>query len=407
MLTNSATFETPGRLLPALQRYGPAWTCAAAGFLSGFTVSLVGQTPAGELIMLAVFPWVTIRSYFVQGWPTRMQQLGWFQLLLILAAITAAGYVVSDLYRATAFENLIRGWARVGFLIMNLIAVAYLIDGRWQRLHVFVLSLYAGSTVNALINGPLHGEWWQFGFGYTTTVFALYACAGRHAALQIIIAVVLGGVSIFLGARSLGAICIVTAGLFALPHARGVWRPIALAGSLLMVVGLLVSASALVIARQDHAGSNVERQSMVELAAELFIASPLVGQGSWFTAGDGLEKLETKRATIDDSFRNYREEEARKLAIHSQLLVALAEGGLLGGAFFLGLAALVLKTLRNLTRSSVPHRAFAILFVLNGTWNLFMSPFSGVARLEIALLVAACLLVILQRQGELSEDYRE
>lgn len=407
MLINSATLEAPVRPVPALQRYGPAWTCAAAGFFSGFTVSLVGQTPAGELLLLGVFPWVLIRGAFIRGWPTRMQQLGWFTLLLILAAITAAGYVISDLYRATAFENLIRGWARVGFLIIDLVAVAYLIDGRWQRLHIFVLSLYAGSTLNALVNGPLHGEWWQFGFGYATTIFVLFACAGRHAVLQMFIAAILGTVSIFLGARSLGAICIVTAGLFALPHARGVWRPIAFAASLALVAGLLFTASALVIAKQDHVGSNVERQSMAELAAELFIGSPLVGQGSWFTAASGLERLERKRTTIDASFRGYREEEARKLAIHSQLLVALAEGGLLGGAFFLGLAALVLKTLRNLTRSSVPHRSFTILFVLNGTWNLFMSPFSGVARQEIALLVAACLLVILQRQGELPEEYRE
>jgi hypothetical protein len=36
-----------------------------------------------------------------------------------------------------------------------------------------------------------------------------------------------------------------------------------------------------------------------------------------------------------------------------------------------------------------------------------MSPFSGIARTEIVLAICACLLVILQRQGELSEDYSE
>lgn len=408
MLVNIASVETPpGRLQLVLQRHGPAFTCALAGFLSGFTLSFGGQMPIGELVLFAVFPWALTRACFLRAWPSRLQQLGWFKLLLLLSAITATGYVVSDLYRSTEFENLSRGWARVAFLIIDLIAIAYLIDRYWQRLQAFVLALYIGATVNAVINGPLYGEWWQFGVGYTTTIVLLFALAGRNAVLQIVVAAALGTVSIFLGARSLGGICLVTAGLFALPHARGIWRPIALLGSVALVTVLLFVANALVIAKQDHAGSNVERQSMIATAVDLFIESPLIGQGSWFTAAHGLEYLEQKRAELDESFRGYRDEEARKLSIHSQLLVALAEGGLLGGAFFFGLTALTLKTLRNLTRSSVPHRAFTILFVLNGAWNLFMSPFSGVARVEIALLVAACLLVILQRQGELSEDYRE
>jgi O-antigen ligase len=120
-----------------------------------------------------------------------------------------------------------------------------------------------------------------------------------------------------------------------------------------------------------------------------------------------ISRIEEKRQALESTFRGYTAEEARKLSIHSQLLVSLAEGGILGGAFFLGLGALVLKTLRSLTVSSVPYRAFLFYIVLTGAWNLLMSPFSGVARVEIALLVCTGLLVILQRQGELPEDERE
>jgi hypothetical protein len=68
---------------------------------------------------------------------------------------------------------------------------------------------------------------------------------------------------------------------------------------------------------------------------------------------------------------------------------------------------LVLKTTRTLIRHAMPYRAFILYLVVAGGWNLLMTPFSGVVRVEIAILVGACLLVILQRQGELEEDFRE
>jgi O-antigen ligase len=120
-----------------------------------------------------------------------------------------------------------------------------------------------------------------------------------------------------------------------------------------------------------------------------------------------ISRLEERRARLDPTFKGYSDEEARQLSIHSQLLVALAEGGILGGAFFLGMGALLFKTMRSLVRYSAPCRAFLLYLVIAGCWNLLMSPFSGVARVEISLAICACLLMILQRQGELAEDYRE
>lgn len=389
------------------EKYGPGALCGATGFLSAFTVSLGGQMPIGELLLMLVFPWVVIRGYMARGWPTRLQQLGWFQLLLVLATFTAVGYLVSDLYRSTPFNNLVRGWARVGFLLVDLVAVVYLIDSSWQRLRIFVLALYVGRVVDALINGPLFGEWWKFGFGYATTIFAFFFMAGRSIVLQVTVAGGLALLNFVLGARSLGAVCLIIGGLLCLRYVRGVWRPIAFFGSISLAIALSVAANALILENQDHAGSNTERQSMIETSADLFVGSPLIGQGSWFTATGLISKLEERRAIHDPTFRGYTPEEASQLTIHSQLLTALAEGGILGGAFFFGLGALLLKTTRTLMWHAVPCRAFLLFLVLGGLWNLLMSPFSGVARIEIALLVCACLLVILQRQGELVEEDRE
>lgn len=407
MVAHAAALEPSSRWAVSLQRSGPAIACAVAGFLSAFTVPIVGQMPVGELLLMTVFPWVLVRTYFRREWPARLQQLGWFRLLLLMMGTMAVGYVVSDLYRETRFDNLARGWARVGFLAIDLVAISYLIDRSWQRLRLFVIALYVGGTINALVSGPLYGEWWKFGFGYTTSALVLLALAGRAGGIQVAVAMLLGIVNLALGARSLGAICLLTGGLFGMNYTRGIWRTIAVLGSLGITVGLLFVANATIVDNQNHAGSNIERRSMIETAAEAFVSSPFIGQGSWFTSTDLIRRLEENRAAIDASFRGYTEEEARKLAIHSQLLVALAEGGILGGVFFLGLGGLILKTLRSLVYFSVPCRALVFYLVLNGGWNLLMSPFSGVARVEIALLICTCLLVVLQRQGELSEDFRE
>jgi hypothetical protein len=397
----------PSAVGSLLKSWGPAALCVLIGFLSAFTIPLVGQIPVGELILFAILPWVLVRTYAQRGWPTRIQQLGWYRLLLVLVGFMAVGYVISDLYRATSGDNLARGWARVAFLAVDLVTIVYLINGSWRRLHVFIFALYVGNTVNALLAGPLFERWWEFGIGYTLSAIAIFACAGLPVLIQSGVAGVFGAASLVLGARSLGGICLMTAVLFGMRSARGFIRPLAYLCAAGAMAALVFAANTVVVQNEDKSASNVERQSMIEAAGEAFIGSPLIGQGSWFTASRLLARLEERRENLDPTFHGYSPEEARQLSIHSQLLVALAEGGILGGSFFLVYGALLLKTLRTLMRNSMPHRAFVFYLVIDGLWNLCMSPFSGVARVAIALAVGVCLLVILQRQGELSEDYRE
>jgi len=319
----------------------------------------------------------------------------------------ALGYVVSDLYRNTPSDNLERGWARVAFLGVDLVGIPYLIDRSWGRLQIFLLALYLGDAVNALIGGLPFEDWWKFGLGQVAAALVLFAFAGRGRMLQIAAALGMAGLSFLFGARSLGGICLLTAGLFGVHYARGILRPIALFASLGTAIVLLVAANSIILSHQEHEGSNIERRSMLETAGDAFVSSPLIGQGSWFIATRKLAELEANRAYRDPRFRHYTPEEARTIAIHSQILVALAEGGILGGAFFLGYAALLLKSLGTLLRHSVPFVALSAYIVFTGFWNLLMSPFSGVARVEIVLIVCNCLLLILQRQGELADVYRE
>jgi hypothetical protein len=394
-------------LVAAIKGATPATLCGVVGALSAFTVPIVGLLPVGELVLILVFPWVILQLVSNRAWPTRMQQLSWYKLLLVLVGVMETGYILSDLYRGTSNENLARGWARVGFLGIDLVAIAFLIDGSWTRLRIFIFALYFANSLNGMLTNPIDERWWEFGVGPSVTALTLFLCAGRPVFIQVGIALALGALGMSLGARSLGGICLLTAVLFSLNRARGVLRPVALIGAGCALAALLFAANAVILSNLEKTNSNVERRSMIETAGEAFLESPFIGQGSWFTATNMISRLEEHRARLDPTFHGYSEDEARQISIHSQILVALAEAGILGGSFFIFYGGLLIKTIRTLTRFPVPRRAFTLYFVINGLWNLCMSPFSGVARTEIVLAICACLLVILQRQGELSEDYIE
>jgi hypothetical protein len=407
MISVSSQENNLPKLLALIRNGGPVVLCALAGFLSAFTVPIVGLLPVGELVFLLIFPWVVIRAFLCRGWPTRFQQLRWYKILFLSLGFMLLGYIVSDLYRGTSSDNFIRGWARVGFLVVDLVTIGYLIDGSWRRLYVLAFALYLGNIADAVISGPLAGEWWKFGVGYPLCALALFAVAGRATGWQLLVAAVMGALSLVLGSRNLGGICFLTAGLFWLRHTRGVLRLGALAVTLGALAVMFVEANTVVLENQNHEGSNVERESMIETAAEAFLDSPLIGQGTWFTASRLMNRLEQKIASKDVTFHGFTEEEARGITIHSQLLISLAEGGILGGAFFLGMGLLLLKTLGTLVTQPMPHRAFLFYIVIGAIWDLCMSPFSGVARVQIVLSVCTCLLVVLQRRGELSDDFSE
>jgi hypothetical protein len=385
----------------------PAILCTLAGFLSGFTISVVGQLPLGELILLVVFPWAIYRAIVHRGWPSALQQLRWYKLLFLLLGFMARGYVISDLYRGSPTHNLARGWARVAFFAIDFVSIAYLINASWNRLYLFSLGLYIGGTANALVYGALWGEWWKFGFGYSVTAISLFLLVGRSTAVQAIGAIALGILSMALGARSLGGICLFTAVLFCLRYVHGVYRFLSIFLASAVLGGMFLVVHNVFLETQEHSGSNIERQSMIETAAESFITSPLIGQGSWFTATKAINKLEGHMAEKDPTFQGYTEDDIQRLSIHSQLLVALAEAGIFGGLFFIAMGLLLLRTLHTLVNHIMPHRLFLFFIVISSLWNLFMSPFSGMARIEITLGICACLLAVLQQQGELPEVSRE
>jgi hypothetical protein len=95
----------------------------------------------------------------------------------------------------------------------------------------------------------------------------------------------------------------------------------------------------------------------------------------------------------------FAEDDANDMAIHSQILVALAEGGIFGATFFFVYGALLLWGMWFCLTAApwewtIPVRLFVLLIAF---WNLLMSPFSGTHRVEISMAVGLVLILWRQR----------
>ncbi len=149
--------------------------------------------------------------------------------------------------------------------------------------------------------------------------------------------------------------------------------------------------------------SDVERAAMLEAAWHGFTRSPFIGNGSWFSKSDVMSEFYALRyaKSLEAGVGSFTEgeEEDVKMVIHSQLLVGLAEGGILGGLFFLAYGAMLFWGLGYCTLGQPWHRYSAIyLFtLLESFWGLGMSPFSGMHRMLIAVATGLVLILWAER----------
>lgn len=374
------------------------WVSLLAGLFTAFTVSLVGEMPLGELVLIAAAGWAVLCVIVNRSWPGPLLGKPFLWTLLAAQTLALGAYIASDIYRQSSPHDMARGWGRMVFLAIDVIAVAYLFGCARRNLVFLVLGLNLGDVANALIAGPLFGDMWKFGVGAPLT-FALFVIAPAAGPLVAALAAGAIGIAHFaLDYRSYGALCLLAGAMtllqIASPRFRLWLAPLAAAVAL--------GGIALVYSHLQSGGratrSDIERTAMVTAALEAVQASPLIGHGSWFSNTDvyanfmEIRHEAAKQHRVGGFAHPHRRPDA--MVLHSQLLVALAEGGLIGGAFFFVFGGGLLRALTR-TLISQPWHRFAplhTLLLLSALWSLLFSPFSGAHRVSIAM---ACGLILL------------
>lgn len=381
---------------------GSSVAAVAGGLLTAFTISVGGEMPVGELVLVAVFGWIGFCTLVTGSLPAEIPHTRLFRVLLFCQAVAFLAYVMSDLYRHSSPHDMARGWARMVFLVIDIVAIAYLFGCSKVNLLLFVGGEMLGNVVQAAAVGALYGDWWKFGYGVPVTylVFFLAALVGRPALVAA--AFLMSGVHFVLDYRSFGGLCLVvgTATLITMfPRRVRMWLIIPAAA--IVIAGL----GAYFVAHRDSARrstrSDISRQSMLIAAYQGFRSSPLIGQGSWFSNSNVYPNFMAIRARMAKAMKIGGFPEAHDapgaVAIHSQILVALAEGGVFGAAFFLAFGAAMVVTVFRLTfvMEGNQFTGIYLLIILTSLFNWFLSPFSGAHRVYIA--VTCGLILFLER----------
>jgi hypothetical protein len=362
------------------------------GVLYPWTVSLVGNMPIGELVVLFLLGQTLLAVVLTSRLPKIPSPwlLGFFGVAQIVAILS---YVVSDLYRASLPVDMVRGWMRMFFLLADIIGLAILF-GEEPRVLAWRQLGYGLSFVQVFFIPPLFGDYWKFGYGIpltTLVVLVVPYIGGRIGSLAALAC--LGTLHTALGFRSMGAACFLNGGLIALRYLPlRVRQGLLLAGfaAFLIAIPRLVSDTFTSESGRSNR-SNVERGAMLQAAWEGFVSSPLIGQGSWFSRSNVTDNFVLIRRQAAKETRNmvgFSDNDVEEVAIHSQILMALAEGGIFGAAFFvcygLGIIWAIWYTLGEAPWSwLIPAQLFLLVA---GMWDLLMSPFAGPVRLNISLI---------------------
>ena len=387
-----------------------SWTaiiCLLTGFFTPFTVKAAGNLPVAEWFLFCAVGAALVVRFSRQRWPDGVANSRIFFGFIVLQAIALMSYIVSDLYRESAAHDFLRGWARMVFVAIDLLGIATLIGTSWRRLVLLKVGFLFGLAVEASLFGPLYGAWWKFGYAVPVTLLGMILVGNRGRWLASIVAAGLGFLNFSLDYRSLGAECWIVAVAVHLPRLNRGGRLAALVAivtcAVYAMIGVFHEKSDTSFAARHESDS--ERRAMVEAAANAFADSPLIGHGSWFSNTRVVKKIEDRRAELKEGFRGYTEEQESVLTVHSQMLTALAEGGLFGASFFFAYALMLVWALAYALRTERPQQLLVVFLLVEALWNLAMTPFSGPKRIEIATAAVLTLMLWQESRGRLSWRY--
>lgn len=372
-------------------------------------VTIVGRLFVTEVLMLAMLPWL---------WSARDRPPlpRWF---VVLWAGWLLGQIVTDLVVGSTFEDFTRGWAAIVFTFTDFAAILVL-AATPRRARLFALGAAAGGLLTYLIVPDIRTavDPWKWAFagviGGALAVCLSGSVGARRPWLTVGAFAVFGVANIVFGFRSLGGIALLTAGYLAFQSLviRREAAPrrslVSAAGALVMlavlVVGVLqvydiaasegllgATAQATYLSQSGDLGVLVGGRSEVLVSIQAVIDSPILGHGSWAKDFAYIDLLIDRRASLEyvgaASFSDLG-----LIPTHSYLMGSWVWAGLLGGVFWLVIAAIALWMLANLYSSRMALAPLLVFSTWSLLWNIAFSPYSGLARLGTGFAVALCLL---------------
>lgn len=385
-------------------------------FFSFANINVGSQLYITELL-LAVYLLFSIKKFRLLSEPLPRK-------ILLLGFLWLISQVVTDLIRDTPSENYLRGWAAIIFFLIDFCAVYIMVRRKPFLLRALLLGSILGAIVSFLVWPTEFSitEPWKFGYGLPITMLLLlYLSTGNKykAKWAPMLLFFLGTLSIYLNARSLGGITILTAAILYLSkkptfisYVKQRRNPLKLVGLAVTLFLIIIGISSLyqfaaesgylpenVTAKyqsgktknDDLIGKLLGGRYEILISSKAVIDSPIIGHGSWaedskytYMLYDVFDKLEmdVSEYGTDYSIRN-----SNLIPTHSVIMQAWVWAGFMGAFFwFFVLKYIVRNTLTSLTTSHSLQPIIIFTSIL-AIWNLLFSPFGAGERFYWTLVL--------------------
>lgn len=341
---------------------------------------------------------------------------------VVLTLVWLYGQIATDIYRATTLHNLALGWANVTFSLVDLAAIALLLDGRPKRYVLFAAGLSIGFLLDFAINRDYQGDPWKFGLATPVAILlVLLACTRPVRRVPFFPAVIFAAgaaVNLQRDYRSLALIFFLGAVALLLADWLRARRALEL-GTLLRLTaatvlgGLAFSSLYAYAARSGDLGVAAQQKYVIESRSQYgiiggarpeFLASvhaiadsPLLGHGSWPVDPKYLIYL---RQAGESSFNAWTQ--AGLIPAHSYLTGGWVSAGILAVPIWLWVFALLLRAVVRGVGANyrlLPLVVFAAMWL---AWAIPFSPYAGPTRFTSGFFVLL-LLFGLGRSGSAAE----
>jgi hypothetical protein len=382
------------------------------GFLGFVKIGFIGSVSANEVLLVAVMPFYFNRMLkFLQHRQLRR--------LLLLGGLYLLALIVADLYRQTPAEDYLRGWTRVGFTLLCMVALgAILTNGSKGAWLPFLLGWFMAPLGSILLYG-IQFEPYKFYFaglfssfsfmivGYLPVVFKQFTYALPLTAAAF---------AFMYNARSAAGVTLLTFFVivfasFRLRSPKRLSRNPFFVLAILAIGGLGILQFYSYAASRGYLGDAVYDKyiSQVALGGDNIVSllfagrveiyfmwpkifeSPIIGYGSWpkdwiYTQGRATDLQLPSLAGILGSQDLV---DAGLIPTHSHIMGAWLEAGIIGAIFWGYTVWLAYKVVTGAAMASLGKlRPIFIYVLVTFAWDVWFSPFGGERRLWNGFVLA-------------------
>jgi O-antigen ligase len=397
----------PGALvkLPPLKFNNLSFLILICGLSSPIILQQLGLLFVGEILLAMVGIYVLLDLAFQPFYKRKENIFGQpiFQQFMVALAISIFGFFLSDWITNNSTANFLRGWAKLIFLVLDVVALGFTSYKNPWNIWWFNLGLGIGGMVKSLVIGDIFSaDNWKGQFSPAVSLLLLI-CTSPIPNQKILAWLIglFGLINMYVDARSLALQCLFVSFVIWAKLKNSfrfsIGKIIIPAVSIfLLLVIIYFQTQNNYMSRRD--ASNTIRGAGYQIALKAIWESPIVGYGSWAKNRDlAKEYIDLTRHTYNQ-YTMPKIDEIENIPAHSQVLQSWVEGGILGITFF---ALYGYRLVQGLFRLVVQksYNQFFPLFIFNfliSLWHLIASPFASAHRISIAVSVVMLCIMTMQ-----------